>query len=213
MRPGKPIGPRPDDDPSASFRKRFKLTKRQWNFVHAYLGPALGVGAKAAELAGYTGGRPGQCARASELLSNAQVKEAIAFFASLDDRGSPEFVKATVSALAGASMADFLQKNGTGGWEIDLDKAGERGVLQALKTIQFDKETGRPAGLTLHPPKDYLDMLAKMYGMYERDNEQLRPVLAAPPPTPADARALVAEAAELGGVEIPAGLRKFKETK
>lgn len=146
------------------------MTPRQRAFVEAYLGPAGGNGARAAERAGYRSDNiKSLAATASRLLTCANVQRALE--RKIGEKfGSPEDVRRSISAIATGNAADYLEPDANGKLVISLEKLAAAGMLGLLHEI---KEEGFQAGevvtivkrkLKLYDKLRALELLAKLNG-------------------------------------------------
>lgn len=148
------------------------LTPRQRAFVMALLGPAGGNASKAAQMAGYVAeNRNVLAVTASRVLSYANVQRLIE--REIGRRfGSPDDVRASISAIANGNAADYLDKDEKGRLVVSLEKLEAAGMLGLIHEI---KEEGFQAGetvtiikrkLKLYDKLKALELLGKLNGQF-----------------------------------------------
>lgn len=129
-----------------------KLSLKMRTFCLAYVGEANGNGTEAARIAGYKGNDVTLRAVAYENLTKPH---AVSFIEELrsqaEKRLGAKILTATetlvgLTRIARADIADVFETDGS----FDLQKAKERGVSRLIKSLSFDKDTGRMTKLELH---------------------------------------------------------------
>lgn len=147
--------------------KKRRMTKKQQEFVKAYLGPAGGNGSKAAATAGYS--EPynvtGSKALASVNVSNAIAKAKAAI--------NPEELVEDWKREAGLDVFDFIHVNPDGSFQFDLQAAKEKGLGRHL-TVEHDRETGAPI-VKIESRQAARDKLTKIAGLYKGSEEPQTP--------------------------------------
>ena len=137
-----------------------KLTPIQRRWIHAYLYDC-NMDAKAAAMAI---GISEEDARreGSRMLRLKPVRDAVQ--QALEEvTMSPAEITARLSIIARSSFDDFYDIEETGAASLNLAKARERGVLQALQSLKPTKE-----GLELrrYSPLDAMEQLARIHKMF-----------------------------------------------
>lgn len=144
------------------------LSLKMRTFCLAYVGEANGNGTEAARIAGYKG----DDATLSQIAyENLRKPEIIAFIAELraeaEKKASGRIMTATevkvgLTRIAEADIADVFESDGT----FDLQKAKERNVSRLIKTLKFDKDTGRLVHLELHNAHTAHQDMGKVHGLF-----------------------------------------------
>jgi len=200
------------------------LTVRQRLFVDALIGPAGGNATKAAEMAGYASeNNLALRVTASRLLTNANVQEAIAHaHARLKD--TPEWARASLVEIAGASMANFLTVSEDGTPSIDWSRAAEMGAIGQIREYreEVSEINGKPIvvnkrSFKLHDALKAREILLKLHGKLAENvhltgtvqhTHEIRPLMQkvlSDPKAFAAARQLVAR---MNGIEDDAGVER-----
>jgi len=151
------------------------LTFRQRQFVAALCGPAQGNATEAARLAGYSdSSRAVLATLASRLLTEPAVQEAISHELGRH-RLSPEWAKASLADLAGASLAALLDVPEEGQPSMDWQKAARLGQLGIIKEYveHLDKETGQVTQRTVkvHDRLAAINLLLQLHGLIKQRHE------------------------------------------
>lgn len=129
-----------------------ELTLKMRKFCLAFTGEADGNGTQAARLAGYQGNDVTLAAVASENLRKPQIQAFIRQLrANAESKASGKILSATevlagLTRIAQADPADVFEADGT----LDLQKAKERGVSHLIKSVNFDKDTGKVTKVELY---------------------------------------------------------------
>ena len=134
-----PSDPSPDYHRApAALPQMRELTRKQQDFVLAFLGGAQGNATEAARQAGYAGSDSTLAAVGYENLRKPHIKAALQ--AVLEERSmSKTEVLAELGQIARTTVADFYKISERGYPVPDLNKAAERGSLGAVKKIKFDQ--------------------------------------------------------------------------
>lgn len=145
-----------------------KLSLKQQKFCLAYCGEANGNATESARIAGYKGndGTLRNCASVNLTKSNivtriAQLRAKAEIIAS-DKILSAAEVRVGLSRIASADIADVLEPDGS----LDLQKAKERGVSRLIKTLKYDKDTGRIVHFELYNAHVGFQDMGKAHGIF-----------------------------------------------
>lgn len=131
---------------------KVRLTLKQRKFCLAYTGEANGNGVEAARLAGYRGSDLTLRVSASENLTKPNVLRFISQLrADAEKAAQGKILSATevlvgLTRIAEADIAEVFEPDGT----FDLASAKRRGASRLIKSMSFDKDTGRVTKLELH---------------------------------------------------------------
>jgi phage terminase small subunit len=129
-----------------------RLTLKQRKFCLAFVGEANGNGAEAARLAGYKGAGLTLAVIASQNLIKLNVSRFIAELRADAERAAKGKILSATEVLVGltriadADIAEVFELDGT----FDLASAKRRGVSRLIKSMAFDKDTGKLTKLELH---------------------------------------------------------------
>lgn len=129
-----------------------ELTLKQRKFCLAFVGEAAGDGTKAARIAGYRGNGVTLAAVAYENLNKPQIQACITELRIQAEKKLGAKVLSAAEVLAGltriaeADVAEVFEADGS----FDLASAKRRGVSKLIKSMAFDKDTGRLTRLELH---------------------------------------------------------------
>lgn len=129
-----------------------KLTLKQRKFGLAFVGEANGNAVEAARQAGYKGTDGSLRVIAHRLLTKANILGFIALLRSdAENAARGKILSATevlvgLTRIAEADIAEVLEADGT----LDLASAKKRGVSRLIKSLSFDKDTGRLTKLEMH---------------------------------------------------------------
>lgn len=146
----------------------FGLTLKQRDFCLALDGEAKGNATEAARIARYEGNDVTLGAVASE---NLQKPKIIAYLKHLRANTEANFigkilspweVKAGLTRIANADIAEVFEEDGT----FSLRSAKKRGVSRLIKTLKFDKDTGRVVHVELHNSHAAHVDLGKIHGLF-----------------------------------------------
>jgi phage terminase small subunit len=143
-------GNKNEDSPPGGDRVR--LTLKQRKFCLAFVGEANGNGAEAARLAGYKGAGLTLAVIASQNLIKLNVSRFIAELRVDAERAAKGKILSATEVLVGltriadADIAEVFELDGT----FDLASAKRRGVSRLIKSMAFDKDTGKLTKLELH---------------------------------------------------------------
>lgn len=135
------------------------LTIKQKLFIEHYL--ATRNGTRAAELAGYAGNQNTLKQVAAENLAKPYIRAEI-------DRRLRPFILSANQVLAGLSsiaendIAEAFEADGS----FNLEKAKERGVTRLIKSLNFDKDTGKMTKVELYSAHDGLRDLGKYHKLF-----------------------------------------------
>lgn len=130
----------------------FGLTLKQRDFCLAYTGEAEENGTRAAKIARYDGDENTLAAIASENLTKPKI---LAYIKHLRAHSEAYFIGKIMSALevkagltqfARADIADVFEADGT----FNLQAAKKRGTSRLIRSMTFDKDTGRLTKLEMH---------------------------------------------------------------
>lgn len=129
-----------------------KLTFKQRRFCLAYIGEASGNGAESARLAGYKGNDLTLRVVAHENLMKPYVAEFIRRLrAGAEKLASGKILSATevlvgLTRIAEADIAEVFESDGS----FDLVSAKKRNASRLIKSLSFDKDSGRVTKVELH---------------------------------------------------------------
>lgn len=138
----------PTDNPSEALA----LTLKQRDFCLAIAGEAKGNGTEACRLAGYEGNDAVLGVIACENLKKPKIQEFIRQLrVDAETKASDKILSATevlvgLTKFAQADPADVFESDGS----FNLQKARERGVSHLIKSVNFDKDSGRVTRVELH---------------------------------------------------------------
>lgn len=128
------------------------LTLKQRKFGLAFVGEANGNGAEAARLAGYRGDDGTLRAIASQNLTKLNIQKFINQLRSDAEKVAHGRILSATEVLVGLSRfaladpAEVFEADGS----FSLQKAKERGVSRLIKSLSFDKDTGKLTKVELH---------------------------------------------------------------
>lgn len=166
-----------------------KLTLKQKLFVEAYLRTRNGY--ESAKLAGYSGDDNTLRVVACENLTKPNIR------AEIDTRLKPLILSATqvltgLSEIATADIAEVFEPDGS----FSLVEAKKRGVSKLIKSISFDKDTGRVTKVEVYSAHEGQRDMAKYH--------QLMPTTVKLVPMD-EADQVIDDAAKAHGLPLPAG--------
>lgn len=130
----------------------FGLTLKQRDFCLALDGEARGNATEAARIARYEGNNVTLGAVAAENLQKPKIIAMLKHLRANREANfigkilSPFEVKAGITHFANADIAEVFEPDGT----FDLQAAKKRGVSRWIKTLKFDKDTGRVVHVELY---------------------------------------------------------------
>lgn len=135
------------------------LTIKQKLFVEHYLETRNAF--RAAKLAGYAGNDRTLRQAGSENLAKPDI------IAEIDNRLKPFILSANrvlagLSAIADIDVGDVFEDDGS----FSLAKAKERGITRLIKSLAYDKDTGRITKVELHSAHEALRDLGKHFGLF-----------------------------------------------
>ncbi|HEX5704857.1 MAG TPA: terminase small subunit [Pyrinomonadaceae bacterium] len=172
-----------------------KLTLKQRAFCLAYAGEANGNATEAARIAGYKGDDATLSVTGFRMLRKANIEAAIGELRrDAEKKASGKILSATetlvgLTRIALADIAEVFEPDGS----FDLQKAKARNVSRLIKSISFDKDTGRMTKIELHNAHGAHVDLGKYHGLFPT-----KIVI-----TPEDADRLADEAAKRYGLPLP----------
>lgn len=143
-----------------------RLTLRMRNFGLAFVGGANGNGVEAARIAKYRGNDATLRAIASENLTKPNI---IAFIAELrreaESKASDRILSATetlvgITRIAQSDIADLFPD------DLFLKAAKEQGVSRLIKTINFDKDTGRITKIEMYSAQTAFQDMGKYHKLF-----------------------------------------------
>lgn len=127
-----------------------RLTLRQQKFCYAYAGEANGNGVESARLAGYRGSDATLRAIASENLTKPNIQIFISQLREKAEKSASDKILSATEVLTGltkiasADIADLFPD------DIWMQEAKKRGVSRLIKSVNFDKDSGKLTKLELH---------------------------------------------------------------
>lgn len=124
-----------------------------------------GNGVKAYQDAGYKGSYNVAGVEAHKLLKNPRVQKEIERFVKQDAKAdilTANEVLGGLSAKARADIADVLEADGS----FNLAKAKERGKSKLIKSLKFDKDTGKVVGVELYSAHEAERDLGKFHKLF-----------------------------------------------
>jgi hypothetical protein len=172
-------GNKNEDSPPGGDRVR--LTLKQRKFCLAFVGEANGNGAEAARLAGYKGAGLTLAVIASQNLIKLNVSRFIAELRVDAERAAKGKILSATEVLVGltriadADIAEVFELDGT----FDLASAKRRGVSRLIKSMAFDKDTGKLTKLELHNAHGAHVDLGKYHKLFTDRIEIVKPTEAA----------------------------------
>lgn len=142
------------------------LTEKQRKFSLAYVGEANGDGMKAAKLAGYKASSDNAFrVIASQNLDRLVVQEYIRDLQLANEKHA-EMDRAEClngyAAIARSDIANVFEIDGS----FDLQKAKRRGQSKFIKSINFDKDTGRVTRLEMYSALEARRDVGKHLGLF-----------------------------------------------
>lgn len=132
--------------------KAKQITLKMRKFALAFVGEANGNGTEAARIAGYKGESHTLEQVAYENLRKPEIRTLIKELREKAEQSASGKILSATETLAGltkialADIAEVFEPDGT----FDLQKAKERNVSRLIKSLSFDKDTGRLTKLELH---------------------------------------------------------------
>jgi phage terminase small subunit len=157
------------------------LTLKQRKFCLAYVGEANGNGVESCRLAGYKGNDVTLAAVAYENLNKPQIQAYISELRVQAEKKlgakvlSAAEVLAGLTRIASADVAEVFEADGS----FDLASAKRRGVSRLIKSMAFDKDTGRLTKLELHNAHGAHVDLGKYHKLFTDRVEIVKPAEAA----------------------------------
>lgn len=157
------------------------LTLKQRKFCFAFAGEANGIGVESARLAGYQGDDLTLRVTAARLLTKANIQRFIQELRSdAEKAASGKILSATevlvgLTRIAEADVAEVFEPDGT----FDLASAQKRGKSRLIKSMSFDKDTGRLTKLELHNAHGAHVDLGKYHKLFTDKIEIVKPTEAA----------------------------------
>lgn len=135
---------------SEVFHVKHRLTLKQRKFCLAYVGEANGNGVVAARLAGYKGNDVTLRAVAYENLTKPHIQSFIAELRAKAEKAASDKILSATEVLVGltriaeADVADLFPNDE---W---MQEAKRNGVSRLIKSVSFDKDTGRMTKMEMH---------------------------------------------------------------
>lgn len=129
-----------------------------------------GNGVKAYQDAGYKGSYNVAGVEAHKLLKNPKIVKEIERFMKEDAKAdilTANEVLGGLSAKARADIADVLEADGS----FNLAKAKERGKSKLIKSLKFDKDTGKVVGVELYSAHEAERDLGKFHKLFTERTE------------------------------------------
>jgi phage terminase small subunit len=129
-----------------------ELTLKQRKFCQAFVGEANGNGVEAARLAGYKGNDLTLRVVASENLTKLNIQDCIRQLRAEAEKKASGKILTAIEVLVGltkfalADPAEVFEVDGS----FDLKKAQERGASRLIKTVSFDKDSGKVTKVELY---------------------------------------------------------------
>jgi hypothetical protein len=166
-----------DDRPPSGDRVR--LTLKQRKFGLAFVGEANGNGVEATRLAGYKGSDLTLAVVAHENLRKPNIQRFIEQLRSKAEAQAADHILSATEVLSGltrfakADVADLFPENE---W---MQEAKQRGVSRLIKSINFDKDTGKLTKLELHNAHGAHVDLGKYHKLFTDRLEIVKPTEAA----------------------------------
>lgn len=162
-------------------KESLELTLKQRKFCLAFVGEADGNGSEAARIAGYKGNDVTLAAVAYENLNKPQIQAQIADLRAQAEKKLGGRVLSAAEVLIGltriaqADVAEVFETDGS----FDLASAKRRGVSKLIKSMKFDKDTGRLVSLELHNAHGAHVDLGKYWKLFTDKIEIVNPTAAA----------------------------------
>lgn len=141
------------------------LSLKMRTFCLAYVGEANGNGTEAARIAGYKGNDVTLAAVGSENLRKPQIVQLIAELRIEAEKKASDKILSAMETLVGhtkiaeSDIADLFPDNPF------LQEAQKRGISKLIKSIYFDKDTGRLVRLEMYSAQVALQDMAKHHGL------------------------------------------------
>lgn len=160
-----------DTESGAMLPESPELTLKMRKFCLAFAGEAGGNGTQAARLAEYQGNDVTLAAVASENLRKPQIQAFIAQLrASAERAASDKILSATetlvgITRIAESDIADMFPD------DPFLQEAKQRGVSRLIKSINFDKRSGRVVKLEMYSAQAGFQDLGKHYKLFSEKIE------------------------------------------
>lgn len=158
-----------------------RLTLKQRKFGLAFVGEANGNGVEAARLAEYQGNDATLRAIASQNLTKLNVQRYISQLRAEAEKAARGKILSATEVLVGltriaeADMAEVFEGDGS----FDLASAKKRGMSKLIKSMSFDKDTGRLTKLELHNAHGAHVDLGKYHKLFTEKIEIVKPTEAA----------------------------------
>jgi phage terminase small subunit len=150
-----------------------RLTLKLRKFGLAYVGEANGNGTEAARVAGYKGNDVTLSAVAHENLRKPQIVSFIAMLRSeAEKQAAGKILSATevlvgLTRIARADLAEVFEPDG----RFDLQAAKNRDVSRLIKSMKFDKDTGKLTHIELHSAHGAHVDLGKYHKLFTEKHE------------------------------------------
>lgn len=158
-----------------------RLTLKQRKFCLAFIGEANGNGVEAARSAGYRGDDPSLRVIASQNLTKLNIQQYINQLRADAERAATGKILSATEVLVGltriaeADIAEVFELDGS----FDLASARKRGKTRLIKTMSFDKDTGKLTKLELHNAHGAHVDLGKYHKLFTDRIEIVKPTEAA----------------------------------
>lgn len=158
-----------------------ELTLKQRKFCLAFVGEANGNATDAARIAGYKGNKITLGAVGAENLEKPQIQARLQELQAQAEKKLGARVLSAAEVLAGLTMiaeadvAEVFEPDGS----FDLASAKRRGKSRLIKSMAFDKDTGRLTKLELHNAHGAHVDLGKYHKLFTEKIEIVKPTEAA----------------------------------
>lgn len=158
---------------------RHRLTLKQRKFCLSYIGEANGNGAEAARLAGYRGNDVTLRAVAYENLTKPHIARLIEEMRAEAEKAASGKILSATEVLVGLTRiaeADIANLFPNDEW---MQEARKHGVSRLIKSVSFDKDTGRLTKLEIHNAHGAHVDLGKYHKLFTEKIEIVKPTEAA----------------------------------
>lgn len=148
------------------------FTPRQSTFIDNYIGKngpeLIGNGTRSAGAAGYKGDDNVLAVTARQLLRLPKIQQEIKRRLGTSVMSAPEVLEG-LTEIARSDIANVFESDGS----LDLKKAKKRGQSKLIKTVCFDKDTGKLTKVELYSAHEAKRDLAKVHGLFIERTESL----------------------------------------
>ena len=136
------------------------MNARRRKFAHEYVKNGFN-GVQAVFAAGYNQDYDSACVEASRLLRNAKVRSVVEKHLEKSEMDASEVIE-RLSDIARADIADVLEPDGS----FNIAEAQKRGKSKLIKSLKFDKDTGKVIGLETYSAHEGQRDLGKIHKLF-----------------------------------------------